>query len=159
MSDASGIQIGQATPADVPTLLRMMRTLAEQEPGAIRFDEAAARSALNLLFATPELGRAWLLWDGEVTAGYVILALGFSIEYHGRDAFIDELYIEPAYRRRGLGRAAMDFAELRAKELGVNAVHLEVDHGNDPAAELYRKTGYVDHERHLMTKWLTKKAG
>jgi ribosomal protein S18 acetylase RimI-like enzyme len=137
----------------------MMRALAEQEPGAIHFDEPRVRSALRLLFARPELARAWLLWDRENAAGYVVLALGFSIEYGGRDAFIDELYIEPAYRRRGLGRMAMDFAEQCARELGVNAAHLEVDHGNDPAAELYRKIGYVDHERHLMTKWLRRKAG
>ena len=158
MSDASGIQIREAALTDAPTLLRMMRTLAEQDPGAIKFDEARARSALRLLLSTPQLGRAWLLWDGEVAAGYVILVLGFSIEYGGRDGFVDELYIEPAYRRRGLGRMAMEFAEQQAKELGVNAVHLEVDDGNDPAMELYRGIGYVDHDRHLMTKWLTKKA-
>jgi len=157
VSDGNRIEIRDATPADEATLLRMMRTLAEQEPGAIHFDEPSARSALRLLFATPELGRAWLLWDRENTAGYVVLALGFSIEYGGRDAFVDELYIEPAYRRRGLGRMAMDFAEQRARELGVNAVHLEVDDGNDPAMELYKRIGYVDHDRHLITKWLIKK--
>ena len=137
----------------------MMRTLAEHPPGAITFDEAGARAALRMLFATPQLARAWLLWDRETVAGYVVLAFSFSIEYGGRDAFIDELYIEPAYRRRGLAKMAVQRAEDHARELGVNAVHLEVDDGNDPAAELYRKIGYVDHDRHLMTKWLTTKQG
>jgi len=136
-----------------------MRALAEQEPGKIEFDEAAARAALGLFLQEPRLGRVWLLGEHEVTVGYVVLTMGFSFEFRGRDAFIDELYIEPAYRRRGLGRMAVEFAEQRAKELGVNAVHLEVDHGNDPALELYRRIGYVDHERFLMTKWLTKKQG
>lgn len=98
-----------------------------------------------------------MVWDGERPAGYVVLTLSFSFEYRGRDAFIDELYVEPAYRRRGFGRMLMEFAEQRAKELGVNALHLEVDHGNDPAMELYRNIGYADHDRYLMTKWLTKK--
>jgi ribosomal protein S18 acetylase RimI-like enzyme len=48
----------------------------------------------------------------------------------------------------------MEFLETKARELGVNAVHLEVDRGNDGAAELYRRAGYLDHGRHLMTKWL-----
>src|SRR5262249_43957652 len=142
---------------DAATLLRMMRTLVEQEPGKIAFDEASALAALKLLLAEPRFGRVWVLWDGETAAGYVVLTISFSFEYRGRDAFIDELYIEPAYRRRGLGRMAVEFAEQRARELSVNALHLEVDHGNDPAMELYRKIGYADHDRYLMTKWLRKK--
>jgi len=35
-------------------------------------------------------------------------------------------------------------------------MHLEVDRGNDPALELYRRTGYQDHDRLLMTKWLNR---
>jgi ribosomal protein S18 acetylase RimI-like enzyme len=84
----------------------------------------------------------------------VILTLGYSFEFRGRDAFVDELYIEPEFRRRGLGRRAMEFLEERARALGVNAVHLEVDRGNDAAAELYRRAGYADQGRFLMTKWL-----
>ena len=42
--------------------------------------------------------------------------------------------------------------------MGVNAIHLEVDRGNDPACELYRRAGYQDHDRFLMTKWLNGEA-
>jgi ribosomal protein S18 acetylase RimI-like enzyme len=89
--------------------------------------------------------------------GYVVLAVGFSFEFRGHDAFIDELYIDAAYRRRGYGRRVLAFAEERAREMGVNAIHLEVDRGNDPALELYRRTGYQDHDRFLMTKWLKQR--
>jgi ribosomal protein S18 acetylase RimI-like enzyme len=157
VSNASEIKLREAAPEDEAELLRMMRALAEQEPGKIQFDAAAAQVALRTLFAQPELGRTWLVCDGGSAVGYLVLTLGFSFEFRGRDAFIDELYIAPGYRRRGLGRMAMEFAEKRAKELGVNAVHLEVDHGNDPAMELYRRIGYADHDRYLMTKWLIKK--
>ena len=84
----------------------------------------------------------------------MILTLGYSFEFRGRDAFIDELYIEPEFRRRGLGRRALEFVEEKARALGVNALHLEVDRGNDPAMELYRRTGYENHGRRLLTKWL-----
>jgi ribosomal protein S18 acetylase RimI-like enzyme len=139
---------------DEPTLLRMMRNLAEQEPGAYFFDEPAVREVLRKLLASPDLGRAWVFFDGETPVGYIVLTFGYSFEYHGRDSFIDELYIEPQYRRQGIGRRAMQFVEERAVELGVNAIHLEVDRGNDAAEELYRRAGYGDHARFLMTKWL-----
>ena len=45
------------------------------------------------------------------------------------------------YRGRGIGRQAMEFVEVAAAELGVNAIHLEVSHGNDPAIGLYRRAG------------------
>jgi ribosomal protein S18 acetylase RimI-like enzyme len=156
VSDANAIKLREASPEDEAELLRMMRALAAQEPGKIEFDAAAAQVALRMLLAQPELGRTWLICDGPSAVGYVVLTLGFSFEFRGRDAFIDELYIAPAYRRKGLGRMAMEFAQKRAGELGVNALHLEVDHGNDAAMELYRGLGYADHARYLMTKWLTK---
>src|SRR5262249_12092630 len=104
-----------------------------------------------------EFGRAWLFSVNDELAGYVILTLGYSFEYRGREAFIDELFVESKFRGEGLGRQAMEFVEQRARELGVNVVHLEVDRGNDPALALYRRTGYVDHDRYLMTKWLRRK--
>ncbi len=150
----SGVIFRPAELADEPALLRMMRNLAEQEPGAYYFDEPVVREVLRKLLVSPELGHAWVFFDGEIPVGYVVLTFGYSFEYHGRDSFVDELYIEPLYRRRGIGRRAMEFLEERARELGVNAIHLEVDRGNDPAAELYRRAGYDDHARFLMTKWL-----
>jgi len=75
------LRFREATRKDEATLFPMMRALAEQEPGAIHFEESS---------------------------------------------------------------------------MGVNAIHLEVDHGNDPAIELYRRAGYEDHDRFVMTKWLTR---
>jgi ribosomal protein S18 acetylase RimI-like enzyme len=144
----------EALPGDEAVLFPMMRGLAEQEPGAVPFDEPAVRSAFHQFLSLPAFGRLWLLYDGPALAGYVILTLGFSFEFHGHDAFIDELYILPAYRRRGLGRQAMAFVEQQAREMGVHAIHLEVDRANDSALELYRRGGYRDHDRFLMTKWL-----
>jgi ribosomal protein S18 acetylase RimI-like enzyme len=150
----SSLQFREATVDDEALLLPMMRSLAEHQPGAIKFDESAARSAFRQFLSLPAFGRVWLLYDGPAVVGYIILAIGFSFEFHGHDAFIDELYITPDHRRRGFGRRAVAFVEQKAVEMGVNAVHLEVDRGNDPALELYRRTGYRDHDRFLMTKWL-----
>ena len=139
---------------DEPVLLRMMRNLAEQEPGAYFFDEPVVGEVLRRFLGDPSVGRAWVFYDDKTPVGYIALTFGYSFEYHGRDAFIDELYIEPQYRRQGIGRRTMQFVEERARELGVNAIHLEVDDGNDPAAGLYRRAGYEGHDRFLMTRWL-----
>jgi ribosomal protein S18 acetylase RimI-like enzyme len=150
----SELIIREPSTADEPELLRMMRLLAEQEPGKIHFDEAAARTTLLKFQSLPAFGAIWMLCDGGKPIGYIILTIGFSFEFHGHDAFIDELYIDSAHRRRGYGRQAVAFLEKRAREMGVHAVHLEADRGNDPAFELYRRAGYEDHDRFLMTKWL-----
>jgi ribosomal protein S18 acetylase RimI-like enzyme len=154
VSNTSQLTFRPATKGDEGNLLRMMRSLAEQEPGAYYFDEPAVRSVLREFLADPSLGRAWILSEGTTTAGYIVLTLGYSFEYHGRDAFVDELYVEPQYRRRGIGRKAIEFVEEEARKMGVTALHLEVDHGNDQALELYQRAGYRDHDRYLMTKWL-----
>jgi ribosomal protein S18 acetylase RimI-like enzyme len=150
----SRLVIREATLQDEAELLRMMLLLAEHPPGAITFDEAKARTALRKFLFLPAFGGVWLLFEGNATVGYIVLTLGFSFEFHGHDAFIDELYIDAAHRRRGFGRQALEFAEKKARERGVNAIHLEVDRGNDAAFELYRRVGYEDHQRFLMTKWL-----
>ena len=148
------LEIREATLQDEAELLWMMRLLAEQEPGTIRFDASAARATFQKFLSLPAFGGVWLLFEAGVTVGCVVLTLGFSFEFHGHDAFIDELYIDAAHRCRGFGRLAVDFVEKKAREMGVNAIHLEVDRGNDPAFELYRRAGYEDHSRFLMTKWL-----
>jgi ribosomal protein S18 acetylase RimI-like enzyme len=156
VNNVSQLLIREATLQDEPDLLRMMRKLAEQEPGKIHFDGAAARTTFRRFLALPAFGRVWMLREGDKTVGYIVLTIGFSFEFHGHDGFIDELYIDSAFRRRGFGRQAVAFLEEKAREMGVNAIHLEVDRGNDPAFELYRRAGYEDHDRFLMTKWLNR---
>jgi ribosomal protein S18 acetylase RimI-like enzyme len=159
VSSVSQVTFRPVTKNDEADLLRMMRNLAEQEPGAYYFDEPVVRRVLQEFLANPDLGRAWIFYEGVTPVGYIVLTLGYSFEYHGRDAFVDELYIEPPYRGRGVARQAMQFLEEQAREIGVKALHLEVDHGNIPALELYRGAGYGDHRRYLMSKWLVAHKG
>lgn len=158
MSDETNLVIRAATAADEPYLLPLMRALAEQEPnpnpGAFR--EAAVSEAFRFLLDHPDRGLVWVLVADEKLVGYIVLTLGFSFEFFGTDAFIDELYVLPQYRRRGFALAAVKYLEAEANKLGVNAVHLEVDAGNDSAFELYRRIGFEDHNRLLMTKWLRR---
>jgi ribosomal protein S18 acetylase RimI-like enzyme len=143
-----------ATLADVPTLLFFMRALNQSDPGPTPFDVPAGRAALEQFLCDASFGRAWLILDGTAPVGYVILTLGYSLEYFGRDASIDEFFIAASHRSRGWGRAAISFVEDAARSLGVRALHLEVSHSNPHAYDFYRRAGFEDYSRRLLNKWL-----
>ena len=98
------------------------------------------------------MARCWLIREHGFVIGYVVLTLGYSIEYGGRDAFIDDLYLVPKARGRGLGGHVLDFVEDQAVALGVQALHLEVEVGNARAQELYRRSGFTESGRRLLSK-------
>ena len=138
--------------ADLDILVEFMRDYYAHD--RIVFDEPVARRALDDLVADPSLGRVWLIADGDEAIGYIVVTLGYSLEYQGRDAFVDEVFIRASHRGLGIGRAAMQFVEAACRELGVQALHLEVERANTAAQALYRKAGFEDHDRYLMTKRL-----
>lgn len=116
------------------------------------FEANAARAALSTLLADASLGRVWLVADGGAMVGYVVLTLGYSLEYLGRDAFVDELYLQPESRGRGLGAQALAAVEQEARKLGVRALHLEVERHNKRALALYERWGFRSNDRRLMTR-------
>ncbi len=141
-----------AEATDIETLVVFLRDFYEHE--ALRFDETAARRALQQIIANPFFGRVFLLeFDGE-KVGYTVLTFGFSLEFHGRDAFVDELYIGESHRGRGIGKQVLDFLAEVCRAEGIAALHLEVERANTIAQEVYRKQGFKDHDRYLLTKWL-----
>lgn len=124
---------------------------AESEYG---FDLDRATAALAELLGDERLGRVWLIVDAGAVVGYVVLAFGFSLEFGGRDAFIDELFIEPDHRNAGIGSAVLRSIEPECRRLGVHALHLEVEHANPRGEALYRRQGFHGNERRLLTRWL-----
>jgi ribosomal protein S18 acetylase RimI-like enzyme len=107
---------------------------------------------LERVVADPSLGRLVVIRAAGSAAGYALIAFGFSLEYGGRDAFVDEIYLRAEYRGRGWGRRLLEFVEHETKRCGVGALHLEVARENAVALALYRQFGFDDHDRYLMTK-------
>lgn len=120
------------------------------------FDREKARGALVSLLRDPNFGRAWLILDAGSPVGYIVICLGYSLEWLGRDAFVDEFYLRKEYRGRGWGQKIMACLEDAARDLGVRALHLEVVDGNDAAGHLYRKLGFQQHHSIFLSKWIEK---
>ncbi len=144
----------EATPEDLEALLPLMRELWAHEQ--MTWDDDRTPAALARLLGDPSLGRVWLAEEAERPIGYLALCFGYSLEFFGRDAFIDELYIDPACQGRGLGAQLLARVEATCDALGVQALHLEVDHTNTRAKALYAREGFDEHARHLMTKRLRR---
>ncbi len=138
--------------ADEDILIALMREFYTVEH--LTFDEGAARAALRQILRDGALGSVYLIRSDAEVAGYVVLTFGFSLEFHGRDALVDELYLREEFRGKGLGRAALEFVEEVCRREGIKALHLEVDRVNTRAQEVYRAAGYRDHDRYLLTKWM-----
>lgn len=141
-----------AAESDADLLLEFMREYYTFDGHG--FDREKARGALVTLLRDANLGCAWLILDGASAAGYIVLCYGYSLEWLGRDAFVDEFYLREQYRGRGWGGKAMAFAEEAARKAGIRTLHLEVVQGNHAALGMYRKMGFREHASSLLSKWI-----
>ncbi|MDQ4120679.1 MAG: GNAT family N-acetyltransferase [Acidobacteriota bacterium] len=143
-----------ATLADEEILINLRRGFCEIETFPNPLDEATNRAVLLQLIENEQFGKIWLILVEGEAAGYIVLAFGYSLEYAGRDALIDELYLREKFRGFGLGKQTLQFVEDYCRSENIRAIHLEVDRTNIAAKTLYHKNGFVDHERHFLTKWI-----
>jgi ribosomal protein S18 acetylase RimI-like enzyme len=141
-----------ATASDTDELVELMREFYAFEH--LAFEEEAARGALRRILSEGNFGVVHFVRVGAETAGYLVVTFGFSLEFHGRDAFVDELYLRESFRGSGIGKACIEFAAEVCRAEGIAALHLEVERENMRAQNLYRRAGFRDHNRYLLTKWL-----
>ncbi len=142
-------EIHRATLRDRDCLVALMSQFYSEAGYPLNVGRAAA--AFEELLSDDSLGLVWLIMEDQQAAGYLIVTLGFSMEYGGRDAFIDDLFVQPTSRGKGLGTMALAKARAACVELGVRAVHLEVERSNKIARALYRRAGFVDNDRQLLS--------
>lgn len=148
-----------ATAPDIPTLVELMREF-HAESGYV-LDEPKAGASFATLLSDPALGAVWIFEDDGAAAGYVVLTVRFSMEYGGRDGFIDDLYVRPEYRGRGIARAGLRKLFAECSRRGLLAVHAEVAGGDGPAQRLYRSFGMrpPTDGRETLTVELRERAG
>ena len=154
MSPESQPDFRLATPADAELLLDVMRDYYAFD--GHHYEREKARVALLGLLNNPAFGLAWLILDSATPVGYIVICYGYSLEYLGQDAFIDELYVIESYRGRGWGKKTMEFVREQTHQQNIRAIHLEVVRRNTNALHFYHKIGFKDHDHHLMTLRLTE---
>ncbi|HEY6962596.1 MAG TPA: GNAT family N-acetyltransferase [Gaiellaceae bacterium] len=129
-------------------LERSRRTYAEDMVRAgISVEAAKTKSERDHLALLPDGVETkdhylYTVEDDGVPAGFLWLA-DRPGEF-GRNFFVYGIEIGESHRGRGLGRAAMEFAEEEARRLGIPKIALNVFGGNDVAHALYRSLGYLD---------------
>src|SRR5690606_31119087 len=143
------VPVREAVLEDVDLLVTMMSEFYAE--AGFPLNAGRARSAFEELLRNPVYGRSFLVALNGEDAGYLVLTLTYSMEYGGLAAFIDDFYLRPAFRGRGVGSAALAAVRDHAVGLGVRAIHLEVGRDNAPAQAVYRKTGFADNDRQLLT--------
>lgn len=91
--------------------------------------------------------------DGEL-AGYAMTALNYTTEYGGISVWLEDLYLKPQYRRKGLATEFFAFLEKQYPE--AVRFKLEVEKENEAAIATYKKCGYGISPYFEMTKEIFK---
>lgn len=140
--------IRSATPADREAVLELVAEF--HEFAGYSFD-ALVQQAAEELTARRRWGVILLADENDQPVGYGAVCYGFSVEFGGRDAFVDEIYVRPSARGRGVGRSLLEEMIGHCRLEGIRALHLEVDAGNDRAAALYERLGFARQDSSMMT--------
>jgi len=93
------------------------------------------------LMRSDDYAEAYLFEEEGEPAGYALLAKTYSQEAGGMVLWLEEIYVRPAFRSRGVGGAFFAFMEEHLLP-GYKRVRLEVEAENEGAARLYRKKGF-----------------
>jgi GNAT superfamily N-acetyltransferase len=129
-----------AQPDDAPLLFDLIGQLADYEhlrPQMVGRVEDLRRH----LFAEPPLAHAMLAhWD-QAPAGFALYFFNYSTFQCRPGLYLEDLYVRPEYRSRGIGRALLSALEQRARELQCGRFEWAVLNWNQPAIDFYQRFG------------------
>ena len=132
--------ISSAIETDVPTLLAMIRELAEFERLAHEVEITAASLREALFGERPVAGALLARVDGHV-AGYAVYYRTFSTFVGRAGVFLDDLYVRPEYRKRGIGHALLERVAAVDTEVGGGRFEWIALRWNENAFRFYRSLG------------------
>lgn len=133
------IEVRRATPADAATLAglfdgyrRFYGQPADLERARRFIDERLAAGDSTLLLAL----------DGNTAQGFAQLFPSFSSVRTGRLWILNDLYVDPGGRQRGIGRALLGACVAHAEQSGAVGLQLETQRTNTVAQALYLEQGW-----------------
>ena len=136
------ITLRAATSADVPTILRCIKALAEYERLA---DACVATEDLlrESLFGERPAAEVVLAFEGETIAGFALWFRSFSTFLARPGIYLEDLFVFPEYRSRGLGRRLLAHLARIAVQRGYGRVEWAVLDWNEGALRFYKSLGAV----------------
>ena len=146
-------QVRQAQLADTAVLVDLMEEFYGE--ASYPLPRRNATQAFESLLADPRLGAVLIVNAGDAAIGYLVLTFGYSMEYGGLRAFVDDLYVRTSARGKGLGGALLRAARARCIDAGVRALLVETGLDGHLARRLYLREGFADSGRALLTQKLS----
>src|SRR6266480_3474251 len=134
--------VRRATPADAAEVARLMHDFNTEFDDVTPGVEVLAGRYAELL----ESGALTVLLAGGGPDGFAQLRFFPSVVTGARNAYLEELYVVPARRGRGVGRALLDAAMATARREGATNMSIGVDESDAPAQRLYETAGFTNRE-------------
>lgn len=147
----NGLRIEKANLEDQDTLVDLL--LHQFEEHAIESSQEGLAWAVGQVVREQDHGFFLLARAGDLALGVANVAFAWTLEHGGKSAWLDELYVIPEYRGRGIGTALLKEAIAEAHRSGCTAVDLEVDENHHQAENLYQREGF---ERLFRSRWVKK---
>ena len=142
MTKEADTEVRLASAADAPAFGRLLHAFniefGESTPAA----EVIAERAAPLI----ESGEVTVLFAGEGPDGFAQLRFRPSLYTGALDAYLEELYVVPERRGRGLGRALLEAAMDHARERGAAHIDLGTSEDDVAARALYESAGFTNRE-------------
>jgi GNAT superfamily N-acetyltransferase len=134
------LSIRAARPADSALIFALVRELADYEKLSAEVDATPERIAAVLFCDSPRVFCDIAEWDGEA-AGFALWFLNFS-SFRGRHGiYLEDLFVRPAFRQRGIGKALLARLAQRCVEEGWARFEWAVLDWNAPSIAFYKSIG------------------
>lgn len=135
-------EIRPATEDDVPIILSLIRELAEYE--RLSHEVVATEGLLReSLFGERRGPEVLIACCKGAPAGFALFFHSFSTFLGRPGIYLEDLYVKPKFRGRGIGRALLTHLARLAKERGCGRLEWAVLDWNEPAIKLYKSIGAV----------------
>lgn len=137
-----------AAPEHLDRLLPLVAAFHDE--AGIEMTQEARLAAVEPLLGGMPHGCAYLIGPPRAPIGYIVVTFGWSIEFGGLDAVIDELFVRPGVRGRGIASEALVALPRALAGAGLRAIHLSIERDNAAALKLYRRAGFAPRENLMM---------
>ena len=153
----AALTLHATTPADIPTLHRLMRDFADHERARERFQITEARLHEALFSPNPAISSV-LADSGGMTVGFALWFFFFGT-FSGRyGLWVANIYVEEPYRGIGIGLALFRHMARIAVEKDCVAMQWEVNDWNRQAVEFYDRIGSTPVSDTRLVKEMTGEA-